>query len=376
MVIWNDPHPTSQISRNEIGLLKRLLQSGVTVYSIGPKLATAAEGLDTSAQNDWLSIVNVRPLGKSIDVGQVELVGEGDHGPILDGLYGTVMSFKSSGSIEGAAATASADSSGKTGGSDVYVSFPSMSQPDSALARRFAQLVPLVDDGDETSIEERRKIFKNAICWLLDCNRCAVINLTLLPEETQIEPAVPKTGEQFSLKLLFTQNAECPATGVRVKVEFPSGVAVLGATTEQGEVSVGGNEANFSLGRLSVHKIVPVELQLRSQIGGLVTNNITFYANGLTSTSIVAFHHEATFLIAGDSVPTISADRDTSGNVRLRVGGQIGSTYVIENSTSIDGTGQIQWTSLKEFNLESPEYIHIHSIKADTGSMMFRIRSK
>jgi hypothetical protein len=376
VVIWNDPHPTSKISKNEIGLLKRLLQSGVTVYSLGPKLASAAEGLDATDKNDWLSIVNIRPLGKSVDVGQVELVGEGDHGPILDGLYGTVASFKSSGPIEGATATATADSSGKTGGSDVYVSFPSMSQPDSALARRFAQLVPLVENGDETSVEERKKVFKNAICWLLDCNRCAVINLTLLPEETQIEPAVPETGEQFSLKLFFTQNAECPATGVRVAVEFPTGISVLGATTEQGEVSVQGNEANFSLGRLGVHKVVPVELKLRSQVGGTITNNITFYANGLTSTSIVAFHHETAFTISGDSVPIISADRDVTGNVRLKVGGQLGTTYVIEKSTAIAGNGQIQWAALKEFQLVVSEYVHVHVIDVTTSSAMFRVRKK
>jgi hypothetical protein len=107
---------------------------------------------------------------------------------------------------------------------------------------------------------------------------------------------------------------------------------VVGATTEQGEVTFAGNEANFSLGRLGVHKVVPVELKLRSQIGGLITNNITFYANGLTSTSIVAFHHETEFTIFGESVPIISADRDMSGNVRLKVSGQVGTTYVIEKS--------------------------------------------
>jgi hypothetical protein len=234
----------------------------------------------------------------------------------------------------------------------------------------------LAENGDEFSIEERKKVFKNAICWLLDCNRCAVINLTLLTEETLIEPAVPQTGEQFVLKLQFTQNAECPATGVRVKVEVPPGLTVLGATTEQGEVSHGATEANFSLGRLGVHKVVPVELKLRSQIGGIVTNNITFYANGLTSTSIVAFHHETAFTISGDSVPMISADRDVTGNVRLKVGGQLGATYVIEKSVAIAGNGQIQWATLKEFQLVASEYVHVHVIDATTSSAMFRVRKR
>jgi hypothetical protein len=291
-------------------------------------------------------------------------------------MYGTVAAFKTSGTVDSASATTLADSSGKSGGSDVYVAFPSVSLPDSTQTRRFSQIVSLSENGDETSIEERKKIFKNAICWLLDCNRCAVINLTILTEETQVEPLVPKTGEIFSLKLQFTQNAECPATGVRAKFEAPVGVIVVGATTEQGEVTFGGNEANFSLGRLGVHKVVPVELKLRSQIGGLITNNLTFYANGLTSTSIVAFHHETEFTISGESTPMIAADRDVSGNVRLRVSGQVGIAYVIEKSTTIAGNGQIQWSALKEIELASPEHVHIHVIEASTSSMMFRVRKK
>jgi hypothetical protein len=376
VVIWNDPHPTIKVATSEITLLKRLLQSGVTVYSIGPKLATAADGLEIVDKTDWRSIVNLSSMGKTAEMGQVELIGDENHGPILDGLYGTVAAFKTSGTVDVATATASADSSGMSGGCDVYVSFPPLSLPDSALTRRFSQIITLAEYGDESSIEERRKVFKNAICWLLDCNRCAVINLTLLPEETQIEPAVPKTGEQFSLKLQFTQNAECPATGVRVKFDVPLGLTVLGATTEQGEVSYGGTEVNFSLGRLGVHKVVPVELKLRSQIGGIITNNITFYANGLTSTSVVAFHHETAFTILGDSVPIISADRDVTGNVRLRVSGQVGMTYVIEKSTAIAGNGQIQWSAVKEFTLAAPEYVHIHVIDTTTSSAMFRVRKR
>jgi hypothetical protein len=376
VVIWNDPHPTTKVSKLEIALLKRLVQSGITIFSIGPKLATAADGLEASEKADWHSIVNISSVGKSAEIGQVDLIGEDQHGPILDGMYGTVAAFKTSGTVDGATASASADSSGKSGGSDVYVSFPSVSLTDSATTRRFSQIVSLAENGDESSIEERRKIFKNALCWLLDCNRCAVINLTLLTEETQVEPLVPKTGEIFNLKLQFTQNAECPATGVRAKFEAPVGLTVVGATTEQGEVTFTGNEANFSLGRMGVHKVVPVELKLRSQIGGLITNNITFYANGLTSTSIVAFHHETAFTIFGDSVPIISADRDLSGNVRLKVSGQVGTTYVIEKSASINGNGPIQWSALKEFQLAAPEYVHIHVIDATTSSAMFRVRKK
>jgi hypothetical protein len=119
-----------------------------------------------------------------------------------------------------------------------------------------------------------------------------------------------------------------------------------------------------------------VELKLRSQVGGTITNNITFYANGLTSTSIVAFHHETAFTISGDSVPIISADRDVTGNVRLKVGGQLGTTYVIEKSTAIAGNGQIQWAALKEFQLVVSEYVHVHVIDVTTSSAMFRVRKK
>jgi hypothetical protein len=90
----------------------------------------------------------------------------------------------------------------------------------------------------------------------------------------------------------------------------------------------------------------------------------------------VAFHHETAFTIFGESVPIISADRDMSGNVRLKVSGPVGTTYVIEKSTAIAGNGQIQWAALKEFQLVATEYVHIHVIEASTSSMMFRVRKK
>ena len=74
--------------------------------------------------------------------------------------------------------------------------------------------------------------------------------------------------------------------------------------------------------------------------------------------------------------PTINADRDVAGNVRLRMSGQNGITYILEKTTATTGNGPIQWSALKEFQLAAPEYVHLYIIDAATTSAMFRVRKK
>ena len=96
----------------------------------------------------------------------------------------------------------------------------------------------------------------------------------------------------------------------------------------------------------------------------------------MTSKSVIEFPQVFVVSVLPSLVPTITADRDVTGNVRLRVGGQTGITYVIEKSTAIAENSPLQWSALKEIELVAPELMHIHVIEASTSSMMFRVRKK
>jgi len=121
---------------------------------------------------------------------------------------------------------------------------------------------------------------------------------------------------------------------------------------------------------------VAVDISLKFNLPGFTTNRITAYTTGLTSKSILEFPHYIEVEVNGNPVPSLKAERDSNGNVRLRIGGQVGTIYLVEKSVVTNAKGQFEWFSLEEFKLETQEYIYTHIVNPDTSSMMFRIRQK
>ncbi len=377
VVIWNNPNPVRGVSTSEVQILKRLIDSGIPIYLIGPNIATSADTLGLSEKRDWAIISSLLPTGNKTQLVNVELQRQDDHGPILDGFYGRVVSFAAADMIDQCHSITNADTLAVTIDGVVLVSYPTISKPEDGETRRFSQMLPVIGKGDAMSIEERQLIFKNALCWLIDCNRCPVVNLAILADESITQPAQSSIGQPFKLKAhITTQNAECPATGIRAVAEFNGQATILDAHTEQGTVSISGGKVYFSFGRIGVHKSVSIEISLIFNGSGDITNKITAFYNGMTSKSVIEFPQVFVVSVLPSLAPTITADRDVTGNVRLRVGGQTGITYVIEKSTAIAENSPLQWSALKEIELAAPELMHIHVIEASTSSMMFRVRKK
>ena len=377
VVIWNNPNPVRGVSTSEVQILKRLIDSGIPIYLIGPNIATSADTLGLSEKRDWAIISSLLPTGNKTQLVNVELQRQDDHGPILDGFYGRVVSFAAADMIDQCHSITNADTLAVTIDGVVLVSYPTISKPEDGETRRFSQMLPVIGKGDAMSIEERQLIFKNALCWLIDCNRCPVVNLAILADESITQPAQSSIGQPFKLKAhITTQNAECPATGIRAVAEFNGQATILDAHTEQGTVSISGGKVYFSFGRIGVHKSVSIDISLIYNGSGDITNKITAFYNGMTSKSVIEFPQVFVVSVLPSLAPTITADRDVTGNVRLRVGGQTGITYVIEKSTAIAENSPLQWSALKEIELVAPELMHIHVIEASTSSMMFRVRKK
>jgi len=187
----------------------------------------------------------------------------------------------------------------------------------------------------------------------------------------------PNIGEVVRIRAqITTQNAECPATGVRAVAEFYGGATILNAQSEQGNVLIDRNKVYFSIGRIGVHKSVVVDVSLRFNLLGSITNRVTAYASGLTSKSVLEFPHDLVVLVSGQIVPSLTADRDPNGHVRMRIGGHVGTTYVIEKSLIVVGNGRIEWSAVKEIELSGTETIYTHVITSEASAMLFRVRKK
>ena len=256
----------------------------------------------------------------------------------------------------------------------MWVSHPPLSAPDTGLARSFTQALPLAAGGDELAVAERRLVLKNAVCWLLDCVRCAVIHLAVVEDEVRYEPDPPRTGELLKWTAVLAQTAECPATGVRAEVRLAAGLQFLGATTPQGEVSETHGVVTFRLGRLSLGRPVAVELTLRPLAPGPQTNRFDFHANGLDSRSGVSFTQDVVFDVVGDPVPVLAIEPVPPDRVRLKVVAAPGAGYVLERSTEPAGLGTLRWTAVSNFVAALPDRQFTEPVPAKAPPTFYRVR--
>ena len=376
LVIWDDPTPTQPVGAEEVALVRRLHDVGIPIYFLGPRLSSAAAGLPASVQEQWRALVHLQPTTGAVKGGPVELVGADEHTAILNGTYGTVTPFQVQATVEDARATTDADAFARIGAADVLVSFPPLGAPDLGQTRSFTQTIPLAAGGDETSVAERRIVFKNAVCWLLDCIRCAVIHLAVLEDEARYEPAPARTGDLLKWTAVLAQTAECPATGVSAEVHLAPGLEFVGALTPQGEVSEAGGVVTFHLGRLSVGRPVTVELTLRPRLPGTMTNRFEFRANGLDSRNGYSLTQEVLFDVVGDPVPLLAIERLEPGQLRLKVVAQPGASYVLERSAESNGVGSLRWTTVSNFVFALPDRQIIEPVPANAPPTFYRVRKQ
>ncbi len=376
LVVWDDPAPSRTVDAGEIALLRRLHDVGIPLYFLGPRLRAAADPLSPDLQAQWQDLVHLQKATGTVSGRSVELVGADEHTAILNGTYGAVGPFQVGAAVADSRATADADPVGRLGTADVLLSHPALTAADSGIARSFTQTVPLAAAGDEASVTERKLLFKNAVCWLLDCIRCAVINIAVLEDEVLYEPAPPRTGELLKWTPVIAQTAECPATGVSAEIRLAAGLQFIGATTPQGEVSETDGIVTFRLGRLSVARPVAVELLLRPLAPGFQTNHFDFRANGLDSKTPKTFSQDIVFEVVGDPLPLLSIDQVAADKVRLKVVAQPGSSYVLERSADPAAAGPLGWTPVTTFVFALPSFITTEIIPAGSSSAFYRVRKR
>ncbi|MEI6356310.1 MAG: Ig-like domain-containing protein [Verrucomicrobiota bacterium] len=177
LVIWDDPSPTGSVSAAEVDFLRRVRSAGIPVYLLGPGLASAADALPQDCQERWRDLVHVRPADGSTAGGDLVPVAGGGPSPILDGSSGLVGAFQIQAAVPNVVAVSDGEATARLGVSDVLVAYPSPAAADTGPTRVFTQIVPLAAGGDGASVAARRTLFKNTVCWLIGCSRCAVVSL-------------------------------------------------------------------------------------------------------------------------------------------------------------------------------------------------------
>src|SRR5262249_50774836 len=118
---------------------------------------------------------------------------------IRDGKVGTVADFQYQFGANGTAQFGGSDTVtvlGTAGGSDVLVATEYTSE--GGAGRRLTQAFRVLEGGDQQSMAERKRLFQNAVWWLLNCRICS--NLGLHPEGVGL-PATVGAGELLTYNL-------------------------------------------------------------------------------------------------------------------------------------------------------------------------------
>src|SRR5262249_3976892 len=140
------------------------------------------------------------------------------------------------------------------------------------VGRTLTQTFRVASGTNEVSLAERKRLFQNAVWWLLNCRRCA--NLNVKPEDNASPPSVT-VGEVFSYKLLVRHNGACEALAVIVSSLLPPGMEFKEARTQRGQARYSDDIVTFDVGRMTSGATNEMEIIVRPTLPGLLTNAIT-----------------------------------------------------------------------------------------------------
>lgn len=266
LVIWNDAG-SEWLSDREIRLFDELASSGVSLYWIGDRLLESLGALTSSSAEGWIQLLRLRPSFGGLPARQISFHGdpgnpEASH-PVLAGITGSIADFAYP-SEPGGGAQAGLDdgvSLGRAGDLDVLIAV----EAGSPRRRSVSQAFRMGGPGDAASLEARKRLFQNAVWWLMRCPSCSDFNL--IPTMT-VEPLTASVGGEIRYQLRAQLTDSCDALSTRVVCELPPGLSFVDAALAQGTWSISNRVVTFELGRLARATEIDVQLVVRAEQAG------------------------------------------------------------------------------------------------------------
>ena len=147
-------------------------------------------------------------------------------------------------------------------GSDVLVALDNVAS--GGAGHRLTQAFLVASGVDEASLGERKKLFQNAVWWLLNCRLCTTLNVNF--SEGRSSPQQVKINDELIYTLVVQQAGECDALAVIVSSVLPPGIEFEEARSERGQWSYSNGTVTFALGRVA--QGASQELQIMARASG------------------------------------------------------------------------------------------------------------
>lgn len=190
----------------------------------------------------WTGLLHLEACAAAATNRSVEIVLESNH-PVVNGRFGWVESFTAPLPLE-SACRVSDDVLvlARSGEAEVLLAYEDFNTGTRIVTENF---LAAHDAGDDASRAERKRLFLNAVWWLLRKPVCGLTDLTV-SQAAEVASVAGETTVTFTI--LVQRSGECAATGVVVTDTLPPNARFIAARSPQGAWSQAEGTVTFQLG--------------------------------------------------------------------------------------------------------------------------------
>jgi uncharacterized repeat protein (TIGR01451 family) len=361
LIIWDDlGNVTKPLTDNEVDVFYRAWtnnlpprNSGIPLYLIGENLLSAVTNLHVTQRAQWLDLIHLSTTQRRGSCGRVEVLHTEQRFPIVRWSYGFAEDFAYTNQIDlGMVTTGEGEPLAWCGATPVLVASPGPRRPDYGEVRIVTQALRLVDGGDDASAIERKKLFQNAVCWVLrTCADCPSVEVVLDPTFQQV-PDRGYVGEALTYTETLLVGGECLAMALTWTNLLSPSVMFSSATSSRGTPCYDRSRHMVMLYLPSMHggeeNKVLMTVTVVPQRPGEITN---FVGVAIKDQEVRYDNNSLEFVTLIEGLveqPVLGIVRAETG-YELRLSGQAGQWYAIQRSVDLN-----TWFTLRK--VSGPEW--------------------
>ena len=370
LVIWDDAGRTG-LSDREVNLFGALANPvlGKALYYIGDTLVSSAKQLNTPQRTQWFDLIHLTAKSGLGVPTRAVIDTAANHPVVTEGKAGTVRDFNYPFLDQGTEQTRNPNEQvlGRAGSSDVLVAFEESTA--GVSGRRITQAFRVANGGEDASKAERKKLFQNAVWWLMKC-ACDNLNVTIVDNGS---PTAAKVGEQLTYSVKVSQAGGCEALLVTASSVLPLGLEFLGASSEVGVLAHNNGVVTFALGRLTRGAEATLQIRARYVQGGVFTNAWQLRSLNESDGARLDNHVEVVTQVEGsvESPLTLSVKAGAEGLLEITLRSPRDQTIVVETSADLQ-----KWTPIQTVVLTGGQAVFLDVTSTTSHQRFYRATTK
>ncbi|MBI2947236.1 MAG: hypothetical protein HYY23_06290, partial [Verrucomicrobia bacterium] len=341
LVIWNDLGSEAQgLTDQEVTIFRQAFDAGIPLYFIGETLAASTRNLSASLQSQWAELIHLTPGAANRSDGTI-LIEELTKHPVVSGHFGTVGRFNGSPNVEGKLRSEEGVTLlGRSGAADLIAAFEDPLSD--GRIRTVTQNCRMTAEAHSTGITEQKKLFRNAVAWLMRKSFQALTDLSVEIEGPSDSVAV---GSEFTYTITVQHQGEIEGTGAVVTISLGTGLKLSKSEFLQGTLAESNGTVFYTLGNMASAQRSTLSLVLLPTIGGTLTTRVNVSGNEPDPN---AFNNTTTAETVVTGAPlTLPALRSVGFNTQgfqLNVTGTAPGIYRVQASADLS-----RWIDLTNF---------------------------